>query len=263
MSKSTKTIKAPLTEGFLLSDIRPHTAPAFGKLRAHSLKATKSVLALLSAAFLLSSFLPGFSSGVRSVLAQSNSQGRRISADLAEAVSNSPSGVVRVIVDTKSSSNSAAYSRLMVRISTMGGIVMRSLNSGKTAAVEIPASAISAFADDNAVKYISLDRNTQVTGHVETTTGASLVRNYGTATTGTIDGHGIGIAVLDSGVYSAHHSFNTGRVVASVDFTGEGRTDDPYGHGTHVAAIAAGNSHVGYGTYTGVAPAAKIINVRV
>src|SRR5438128_6258653 len=172
MNKAMKTIKAPLTEGFLLSDIRPRTASAFGKLGANSAKASKSVLALLTAAFLLSSFLPGFSSGVRSVLAEPNSQGRRISTDLAEAVSNSPYGVVRVIVDTKSSSSSTAYSRLMVRIGTMGGIVTRSLNSGKTAAVEIPASAISALADDNAVKYISLDRNTQVTGHVETTTGA-------------------------------------------------------------------------------------------
>src|SRR6266496_4863174 len=263
MNKAMKTIKAPLTEGFLLSDIRPRTASAFGKLGANSAKATKSVLAILTAAFLLSSFLPGSSSGVRSVLADSHSQGRRVSTDLEEAVSNSPYGMVRVIVDTKSSANSAAYSHLMARIGDLGGIVFRSLNSGKTAAVEIPASAISALADDNAVNYISLDRNTQVTGHVETTTGASLVRNYGTTSTGTIDGHGIGIAVLDSGIYSAHHSFKEGRVVASVDFTGEGRTDDPYGHGSFVASVAAGNGNVSLGAYTGVAPGANLINVRV
>ena len=51
--------------------------------------------------------------------------------------------------------------------------------------------------------------------------------------------------------------------MANVDFTGEGRTDDPYGHGTHVASIAAGNNHVANGAYTGIAPGAKIINVRV
>jgi serine protease AprX len=137
------------------------------------------------------------------------------------------------------------------------------LNEGKSAAIEISARFIRDLEADTAVKFISLDRPTQVTGHLEVTTGAAIARTYGTSTTGTIDGRGIGIAVLDSGVYSAHHSFNTGRVVASVDFTGEGRTDDPYGHGTHVAAIAAGNNHVANGAYTGIAPAAKIINVRV
>src|SRR6185436_13501853 len=40
-------------------------------------------------------------------------------------------------------------------------------------------------------------------------------------------------------------------------------TDDPFGHGTHVAAVAAGNSHVSDGAYTGIAPRAKLINVRV
>src|SRR6185295_2384852 len=77
-----------------------------------------------------------------------------------------------------------------------------------------------------------------------------------------LDGHGVGIAILDSGIYTAHHSFN-GRVVASIDFTGEGRTDDPYGHGTHVASMAAGNNHVSAGSYTGIAPEANLVNVRV
>src|SRR5581483_6718173 len=117
------------------------------------------------------------------------------------------------------------------------------------------------------VNYMSYDRATLLTGHLETTTGAGQARNYGTAATGTIDGTGVGIAILDSGIAPAHHAFraanSTSRITASVDFTGEGRTDDPYGHGTHVASIAAGNSHVAQGAYTGIAPNARIINVRV
>src|SRR5678815_3869703 len=106
LNKIMKTVKAPLTEGFLLSDIRPRTDSPFGKFGANSRRVTKSVLSLLMTALLLSAFLPGFSSGVRSVQAESNSQSRRISADLQEAISNSPNSTVRVIVDTKSSSNS-------------------------------------------------------------------------------------------------------------------------------------------------------------
>jgi serine protease AprX len=223
---------------------------------------TNNVLKLLTAAFLVSSFLTmGFPSGGRSVLAASSSHRSNISPDLEEAVANSPDAYVRVIIDTKPSANSNAFSKLMMRIGEMGGTVLRSLNDNKTAAVQIVASSIQELASENAVKYISLDRTTQVAGHLETTTGAAAARNYGTSHTGPIDGYLVGIAILDSGIYAAHHSLS-GRVVASVDFTGEGRTDDPFGHGTHVATIAAGNSHVS-SAYTGIAPWAKIINVRV
>src|SRR5207249_7311080 len=82
-----------------------------------------------------------------------------------------------------------------------------------------------------------------------------------------VDGTGIGIAVLDSGIYTGHVDFldksNNVRVVYSQDFTGEGRTDDPFGHGTHVAAIAAGGGRVSNAAYLGIAPNAKLINLRV
>src|SRR6185369_5027679 len=45
--------------------------------------------------------------------------------------------------------------------------------------------------------------------------------------------------------------------------TGEKRTDDPWGHGTHVAAIAAGDGAPTGGAYEGIAPAANLVNLRV
>src|SRR3712207_8536297 len=51
-------------------------------------------------------------------------------------------------------------------------------------------------------------------------------------------------------------------VLTSVDFTGENRVDDPYGHGTYVAAAAAGNANAG-AEYAGIAPNANLLNVRV
>jgi minor extracellular serine protease Vpr len=41
------------------------------------------------------------------------------------------------------------------------------------------------------------------------------------------------------------------------------RTVDIVGHGTHIAGIAAGNGRQGFGRYTGVAPEAELIVVRV
>ena len=56
---------------------------------------------------------------------------------------------------------------------------------------------------------------------------------------------------------------NNRRVIVNLDFTGEGRVDDPYGHGTHVASIAGGNGRVANGQYSGIAPNANLINLRV
>src|SRR5207253_205643 len=88
-----------------------------------------------------------------------------------------------------------------------------------------------------------------------------------------IDGTGITIAVLDSGIDMGHAAFLGGggiltgssvRVKFSKDFTTENNTStDPYGHGTHVAASAAGVSTTNGNTYQGIAPGANIINLKV
>jgi serine protease AprX len=115
------------------------------------------------------------------------------------------------------------------------------------------------------VTYISLfDREAKKSGHLSLTTGADAARSLGGITP--YDGTGVGIAVLDSGVFGDHKSLSgnyASRVAYSKDFTGENRTDDVYGHGSHVASIAAGNNSVAQGAYKGVASNAKIINLRV
>ena len=76
-----------------------------------------------------------------------------------------------------------------------------------------------------------------------------------------VSGNGIGVAVIDSGV--ADHPDLAGRVVARVDFTGEQSNGDPGGHGTHVAGLIAGDGTASGGAWTGVAPRANIVSVRV
>jgi subtilisin family serine protease len=132
---------------------------------------------------------------------------------------------------------------------------------------KLPAVLVNALAARPDVVHIALDRPTRLLGHLETTTGAAEARNEGYPGSGPINGSGIGIAILDSGIDSSHHSFGAPgqqcRVIANVDFTGEGTYNDLYGHGTHVASIAAGSGHVALGAYTGIAPGANLINVRV
>jgi serine protease AprX len=82
-----------------------------------------------------------------------------------------------------------------------------------------------------------------------------------------VTGRGVGVAVVDSGVYP--HPDLAGRIVAAIDFTSVAPTvsniplSDLGGHGTHVAGLIAGDGTRSGGLHTGVAPNANIIDVRV
>jgi len=80
-----------------------------------------------------------------------------------------------------------------------------------------------------------------------------------------VAGHGIGIAILDTGVYP-HKDLVTSRnkIVAFKDFVGEVKYPyDDNGHGTHVAGIIAGDGTESNGKYKGIATDCNIIGVKV
>ncbi len=132
--------------------------------------------------------------------------------------------------------------------------------------VELPEGALRELAESDDVQFISTNRGVAAFGHLTTTTGAEAVRNQTDASGRryTLNGAGIGIAILDSGIYRDHKTVSDGSgIKVSVDFTGERRTDDPFGHGTHVAGLAMGVGNFSNNAYTGIAPGADLINLRV
>jgi subtilisin family serine protease len=72
-----------------------------------------------------------------------------------------------------------------------------------------------------------------------------------------LDGTGVTVAILDSGIDATHPDF-AGKIVAAENFTPDPNTDDLVGHGTHVASIIAGSGAKSGGKYKGVAPGAKL-----
>ncbi|HEX8709732.1 MAG TPA: S8 family peptidase, partial [Pyrinomonadaceae bacterium] len=195
--------------------------------------------------------------------------GDKVSADVRQKAKTAKgTDKINLIVQ----SNSKWSSTLTSNVNGNGGSISRSFTNFNARLVSLPVTAIDALANNSEVRFISLDRELKQLGHVTLTTGADAARTMSTPGI-TLDGSGIGIAILDSGIDPNHVAFNDSnnlqRIIVNKDFTGElnasgvAITSDPYGHGTHVASIAAGNGAVAQGAYTGIAPAAKIINLRV
>ena len=164
--------------------------------------------------------------------------------------------------------NKARALSVKSKLQDLNGQLKKSFSNLGLVSAELPLSRIQELIANEDVAYISPDRETQATGHIETTTGASLVRALLRGTT--IGGNGIGIAILDSGIEANHADFKpliTSRVVYNKSFlTGNTSTSDLYGHGTHVAGLASGNdifSNNYSGYYNGTAPSANLLNLRV
>ena len=146
-----------------------------------------------------------------------------------------------------------------------GGKLGRRLASINGQVAELSNAQLRRIADYPGVESIHWDR--PVGGHMNRTNvtiGARYVHNQLGYT-----GAGIGVAVIDSGITSWHADLmssysNQLRVAKFVDFvSGQLYSYDDFGHGTHVSGIIAGNGHDSNGAYQGVAPASKIISLKV
>jgi serine protease AprX len=87
-------------------------------------------------------------------------------------------------------------------------------------------------------------------------TGASQLAAQGDT------GQGVTVAVLDTGIDNLPDF--AGRLVGGVDLTGENSPfQDDYGHGTFVAGLIAGNGASSNGQYSGEAPGANLVSIKV
>jgi serine protease AprX len=128
--------------------------------------------------------------------------------------------------------------------------------------LQVPAGQLDALAADPAVKAVSA--NALVTSHMALateSTGAEAAWSGLVTALGAVNGAGVGVAIVDSGI--SPHSALSGKVAVSVDFTRKGRGLDGYGHGTHMAGIVAGQAIARTTGSAGMAPGAHLINLRV
>jgi len=177
---------------------------------------------------------------------------------------NIPSdATVDVIIQFNEQPTDRHYQKVLLR----GGKTKAQLHSIKGAAFSLPARAIEELSNDPDVAYISPDRPVgRSLDHVTRVTNGDIARSQGW------DGTGIGVAVVDSGITLASDlggsDPSASRLVYSESFVpGDSSTGDKYGHGTHVAGVIASSGSISLnnykGVYRGIAPGARIINLRV
>ncbi len=150
----------------------------------------------------------------------------------------------------------------------LGATVHRRFDRLDGYAAWVPAGSLKRLAHGKNVARISYDlpiRSFNDLNYV--TVGADLAaRSFG-AGGSALDGSGVTVAVVDSGI-AAHPDLGD-RLVAEVEIVGhEQGFADPYGHGTHVAGIIAGDGTLSsdaasHRRFNGLAPRANLVSVRV
>jgi serine protease AprX len=208
-----------------------------------------SVARFLAAAFASASLLIAASPA-----AAAGAHRARLSADLADHLATG-SQTIRVIVEGTRAEVDALAQRYALRIT-------KYLQSG--AVFVVNAGQLAAMQQDDSQDHLSGDIRIQSSidaAGVESV-GADQVWS-GSPDVKVQTGKGIVVAVIDSGINDTHNALK-GRVLATRDFTG-GDGSDLFGHGTHVAAIIAGQAGKTVDTagYGGIAPGAYLLNLRV
>ena len=256
-------------------DVFPDTEPMTG---VGALKTSRRTLAALLAALVAAgTFIVPATSAAPAPAAAVEAVATATAA-VDEALAGITEGVVRVIVQKDNSAHAAkAGAAAEEAVARLGGSITLDLPIVNGFAATVPADSIDDLATTPGVRVISLDRKMQVQASTTAGTGtvksafrksmrADDVNNAG------YDGHGVTIALIDTGVSSVPDL--AGRLVTVTDdmtgatapcqnMSGEQTCDDTFGHGTFVAGVMAGDGASSGGAYKGVAPGANVLSVKI
>ena len=220
---------------------------------------------VLGLALLLVSAVPSYA-GTKPVL-NNEKPTVKFSSDLQQRAGSND--MVTVIVQHRQMPTSAHLKGMQGR----GATINKQFHTIRAVTMRVPVSMLAELAKDPNVAYITPDRTQKMTANPVTEEFATAVQADIAASQYALDGTGVGVAVIDSGI-AAHPDLNdangNSRVVYSQSFvTGDTTTSDKYGHGTHVAGLIGGtgassSTANGYAaTYAGMAPNVNLVNLRV
>jgi serine protease AprX len=204
------------------------------------------------------------------VVAASAFGGSKLAPDITRAQQDA----VDVIVQFKSAPDHERLRQISAR-----GEIKHIFNSIHAVHMSLPMHDIEALESDPSVVYVSPDRKVSAeqssnsqnnTSNLLDMVGSTV--NAPSAWQSGLDGTGIGVAIIDSGVMLKDDLMGSNRwgsrIVYSQSFVSGLNGSDLFGHGTHVAGIVGSNGADSSGpgvfqTFKGMAPNVNIINLQV
>jgi serine protease AprX len=190
---------------------------------------------------------------------------------LVNLAAQNPAQSVRVIVQ-----KTAGAIGVEEQASALGGQVTEDLWIINAFAAEMSAKDALQLSKSSGVRWVSLDAAVESSACPQCVDTKNLANAYISAihadqvwnTRPYIQGQGIGVAIIDSGINpngDLYTNMGVNRQVADIRFNTDYNQSpsDGYGHGTHVASIVGGDGSESSGKYIGVAPMVNIINVKV
>ncbi|MEU4389996.1 S8 family serine peptidase [Kribbella sp. NPDC023855] len=162
-----------------------------------------------------------------------------------------------VIVRDDSRSTVVHSGRALPSIGAMAGVLPKGSAAGFGARLATQRTAIRKVWLDRQVTATVLSSQSSITeDRYLDQVKASAARAKG------LDGRGVKVAVLDTGVDAGHPALD-GKVTSQSNFTQTATPADGNGHGTHVSSLIVGNGAGSGGARQGIAPAAELISGKV
>jgi serine protease AprX len=135
--------------------------------------------------------------------------------------------------------------------------------------IELNSNQIDNLATNEDVNFIVLNQKTTQSSSIDEVDQRRVENAYPFSVKANevwkegIDGSGVTVAVIDSGINSRSGDDIGNRLLGSIEFNSNSTSIyDEYGHGTHVASIIGGNGNKSNGKYVGIAPGVNLINVK-
>ncbi|HEX6394670.1 MAG TPA: S8 family serine peptidase [Acidimicrobiales bacterium] len=203
----------------------------------------------------------GFFSWKRKALAIAGALLTMGSAALFGASAATADTSVQVIVWTTGSEN------IVGDVASVGGTVIQQfsiINGVEATVLSSEVAVLSAMPGVNVTPDISVNvQSTTPSTGPHTPSDAFLAQTGATQLAQAGDtGRGVTVAVVDTGISNLPDF--AGRLVGGVDLSGEKNAfQDSYGHGTFVAGLIAGNGASSNGQYSGEAPGANLVSIKV